>query len=155
MIRLFATLIALAGAFAAPAHAASLSQDVWNSVLSDCLDQAEKEFPDLFNGTGAKVDISREEDGPSKSIPVKVINACNSCLAKRIDAEFSANDAVEFERGATTDGMVPADLLDKIAKMRRECVRKSRLIRVYNKTAPARWLPPAACSRVAGHCAIA
>jgi hypothetical protein len=122
MIRYIVAFIILA-AFAASASAASLSQDVWNSVLSDCLAQAETEFPDLFHGDGAKVALSKGENGPSKDIPIKVFNACNSCLAKKIDGDFSANDAVQFERGATTDGQVPADLMERIAKMRRECIQ--------------------------------
>jgi hypothetical protein len=122
MIRYIVAFIILA-AFAASASAASLTQDVWNSVLSDCLAQAETEFPDLFHGDGAKVALSKRENGPSKDIPIKVFNACNSCLAKKIDGDFSANDAVQFERGATTDGQVPADLMERIAKMRRECIQ--------------------------------
>jgi hypothetical protein len=123
MIRFFVALIIVSAAFAASASAASLSEEVWNSVLSDCLAQAETEFPDLFHGDGAKVALSKGENGPSKDIPVKVFNACNSCLAKKIDADFSAYDAVQFERGATTDGQVPADLMERIAKMRRECIQ--------------------------------
>ena len=123
MIRAFVALIVLASAFAAPASAASLSEDVWNSVVSDCLDQAEKEFPDLFKGDGAKFALSKGENGPSKDVPIKVFNACNACLAKKVDADFSAGEAVAFERGATTDGMVPADLLERIGKMRRECIQ--------------------------------
>jgi hypothetical protein len=122
MIRYIVAFIILA-AFAASASAASLSQDVWNSVVSDCLAQAETEFPNLFHGDGAKVALSKGENGPSKDIPIKVFNACNSCLAKKIDGDFSANDAVQFERGATTDGQVPADLMERIAKMRRECIQ--------------------------------
>ena len=120
MIRFIVAFIILA-ACAAPASAASLSEDVWNSVLSDCLAQAETEFPDLFHGDGAKVALSKGENGPSKDIPVKVFNACNSCLAKKIDGDFSAYDAVQ--RGGTTDGQVPADLMERIAKMRRECIQ--------------------------------
>jgi hypothetical protein len=122
MIRFIVAFIILA-ACAAPASAASLSEDVWNSVLSDCLAQAETEFPDLFHGDGAKVALSKGENGPSKDIPVKVFNACNSCLAKKIDADFSAAEAVQFDRGATTDGQVPADLMERIGKMRRECIQ--------------------------------